>query len=571
MRATKARKIINFALIIILFTSMILSFLSFFGILGTINNENYIHNKNSSLTFNLKTANNGQAISYSSISQNVSSVYRVFESINFEINTSDFTDVDQAIMQIHFLNNSLKNYTMAEGGGPANYTYTYNPEYNAPLGFQEVSFFILNQSLIQLNAHTTFVNFTILSNYTAYLNSSEYYRRDTVYGEFKSDLESFNFDWNITVVDDINETIQSNLFNLDNNIGYISFEINESFLEYEKTYYVKINMSRSSPTPIIGATYLHFKVSSTAPRILISSVDFSPQEIKRTEDCTVSLNVSDDDLETFPENITVSMNLQQPTGQLISPIILTNNNDWSFTTSFNVDINKEVGVYEVTFEAEDQYGIIGSYTTTLNVKNNPPKIHGFEINGLAINQRISINYGDDIIFTFNVSDVEDTIAYITVGLLDENNNWYNITQAYQDNMELKIRSEELISGIWYVYLAVTDIDGDTTYVSSDFGVGPKEIRIVPDLLTPILPWISLFLGLIFGIIVGIGLMYNRYKSKVSEAQTALLKKKETISSQKPKKKKLTPTEERSDKEESDDKKDELVKTKTQRKIKRKLK
>jgi len=552
---------------------MILSFVSFFGILGTVNDENYLYNEDSSPTFDIKTASNGQAIRYSLISQNVSNVYRVFESIKFEINTSDFTDVDQAIMQIHFYNNSLKNYTMVEGGVPGNYTYTYNPEYNAPLGEQIVSFFLLNQSLIQLNAHTTFVNFTILSNYTTFLNSSEYYRGDIVYGEFKSDLESFNFDWNITVVDDVNEIIQSNLFNLGNNVGYFSFEINESFLEYEKTYYIKINMSRSSPTFIIGATYIHFKVSSTAPHIVISSVDFSPQEIKRIEDCTVSLNISDDDLETFPENITVSMNLKQPNGQLISPIILTNNDDWSFTTTFSIDIDKEIGVYEVTFEAEDQYGIIGSYTTTIRIKNNPPEIHGFEINGLTINQRISINYGDDMIFTFNVSDVEDTIAYITVGLLNENNEWYNITQAYQDGMELKIRSVELISGIWYVYLTVTDIDGGTTNISSDFGIGPREIRIVPDLLTPIFPWITLIIGLVFGIIFGIGIVYNRYKSKISETQIKLLKKKESPPSQKPKKKKSTPTKQRSEEEEFDDtvsEKEDLVKTKPQRKIKRKL-
>ena len=570
MRIVKNKQIFKSFLVILLFSVIILSL---FSIFTTLNHKYDTNIDDSNLPLNIRPANGKLPLQYSLISQNVSNVYRLFESIEFEIDTSDFTDVDSSIMQIHFSNNTIQNFTMEIVGATNNYTFVYNPEYNAPIGFQRVSFFILNETHTQLNSHTTYVNFTISSNYIAFINSSEYSQGSSVYGELiVNNFKTYTFDWNVAVVNNTDDSFQLTLFTIGDNIGSFLYQINDSFVEYDRNYYVKINMDDSGSMKE-AATYLPFKVLNTVPEVIESSVQFSKQEIKRAEDCTISLNITDENLETFPENITVKMYLQQPTGQSISPITLTNNNDWTFSTTFSIDIGNAIGTYQVNFEAEDQYGGIGSYSTTLKVLNNFPTLHNYWINGRAINQRISINYGEDIVFTFNVSDVEDTIEYITVGLLDKNNNWYNITKAYEMNMELIIRSEELLTDVWYVYIAVTDVDGDTTYISSDIGLGPKEIRIIQDLLTPIIPWITLIIGLIFGLLIGLGIVYNRFKSKITEKQLFAMKKKEPSITQKPTKKKVVIEEKEFEEEDVDiepAEKEGEVKKRPQRKIKRKL-
>ncbi|MFX0058030.1 MAG: hypothetical protein ACFE85_01405 [Candidatus Hodarchaeota archaeon] len=558
-------------------TILILTFINIIclsTILVNINNI-AIHSENDHILFNSKliSSSNGQALPYASISRNSSTVYRLFESIQFDINTSDFTNANYSIMQLQYENNEFKNFTMEHTTG-ANFSYTYTPEYDAPKGFCNVSFFIFNELNIQLNSHTTFVNFTIDSNYITYIENFEYNRNDTVYGELiVSNFKTYTFNWNVEIVDNTNESLEVILFSLGNNIDFFSFEINDSFTVYDEYYYVKIDMTDSSPANKRAATYIPFMVLNTLPEIIISSINFSKQEIKRAEDCTISLNVTDYDLETFPENITVNMLLVDSKGQSLPSIILTNNNDWSFSTTFSINIDKPIGMYQVTFEANDQYNGVGSYSTTLTVKNNYPEIHGFTINGLSLNRSISINYGEDIIFKFNVSDVEDTIAYITVGLLNEDNNWFNLSKQYQSNMELIIRTEDLLSGIWTVYLAVTDIDGDTTYITSNYGLGPKEIRIIPDLLSPVLPWITLFIGLSFGILLGIGLLYNRYKSKLTEFKVQSDKKEKPLekpSKLKKPKKKIKEKIEVESKKEVEIIEEEQAEKHPQRKIKRKL-
>jgi hypothetical protein len=141
-------------------------------------------------------------------------------------------------------------------------------------------------------------------------------------------------------------------------------------------------------------------------------------------------------------------------------------------------------------------------------------------------------------------------------------------------MELIIRTEELISGVWYVYLSVIDADGAITRLTSDINIGPKEIRIIPDLISTNLPWIALFSGLGIGLIFGFGFGYSRYKS----SSTKISKEKQKASKGKAK---ITPKQIKPEKkqkqivtEKPDDTEDKTVKSETgsapQRKIKRRL-
>ncbi len=531
-------------------------------------NDNHPNEEN---LIGIRTSQNGKkALNYSSITRNDTDgvIYRFFDSIKFSVNVSGFDNVKYTFMQIDFSNRSVGNYNMSFIETDI-YSYVYSPKSFAPLEFQNVSFLIYNISDEIVNAHTTYTNFTIKSNYVAGLNNFEHNRGGFVDGNlYVDDHDVYDFNWNVTVVDSISESSQKNLFDLGNNIQHFSFQIDDRFTQPDKIYYVKINMSDDSPSKKIAA-YVPFKVLNSIPQISKSSVNFSLQEFKRDEDCHISLNVSDADPNTKPGYINVSLILITPIGQKETPYQLDNNKDWTFDGTFSIDIDKPIGFYQAILKVKDQYDGESTYNETLNIKNNPPEIHEFWINGLGIEESIAINYGDDIIFTFNISDIEDTIAYVTVSLLDENDNWHNVTKVYSDDMTLLIRSVNLITGVWYVYISVTDEDGDTTYITSDFGLGPKEIRIIPDELTPLMPLIMLITGLVFGILVGIAFSYKRVKSKFVEQQPMVTKKEEIA----PKKKKVKPPKEKIAEEEIEEiePEEEPEKKPPQRKIKRKLK
>ena len=520
----------------------------------------------------LNVSDNGSYLNYSAITRNVTTAYRLFNPVLFTVNTSGFSGANSTFMKIEFNDITPREYEMERESGTDVFTHVYIAEYDTPLGFHNISFGIFNVSKVQLNDQTTKTNITIKSNYLGFVSYPEYERNQKVYGEIWVNT-SYILEWNVAVVDSDNESIQSTLYDLGMDIDHFTFKITDRFEMSDINYYVKINMSVILSSKL-AATYIPFKVLATIPTIVEASIDFSLNPLKRNEDCVINLNVTDMDPLTVPENITVTLKLQASNGQNLSLLTFTNNEDWTFSRTFSISIDRPIGIYQVTIEAKDQYDAITTYTTTINVENNAPKIHDYWINSLTIEQQVSVNYGDDLIFTFNVSDVENTIAYITVSLLDENDNWYNITNSYSSNMELIIRTEELISGVWYVYLSVIDADGAKTRLTSDINIGPKEIRIVPDLISANLPWIALFSGLGIGIIFGFGFGYSRYKS----ASTKMSKEKQKASKGKakitPKQIKPEKKQKHIDTEKPDDTEDKTVKSETgsapQRKIKRRL-
>jgi len=541
---------------------------------ATFNNENDKFLVDFKSNPEVKTASNGNpSLDYSAVSQNASIIYRLFESVKFNINASKFVNPNYTIMQIHYSNGVIGDFNMINVGGTENFTYTFKPGYNAPLGFQNISFLIYNVSDYLLSSSIPITNFTITTNYFISLDKTEYNRGDTLYAELvvNNYPQPYDFNWNVSIVDNDNETLQNVLFDIGNNFFQTSILIDDRFEFSDKTYYFKLNMTDDS-SGTKEATYLPFTVLNTLPEISIPTVKFSKNPLKRAEDCRITLNVTDEDPATLPENLTVSMVIQTSTGEILAPIELTNHNNWTFSTTFSVATNKPVGVYQITIEAEDQHNGINTYTTSISISNNPPNILSYFVNGLSMNQSITLNYGEDLIFSFDVTDVENTIAYITVSLLDSEDNWYNITREYAPGMRITIRTEELITGIWYAYISVTDIDGATTYLNSDFGLAPQEINVLPDLLTPILPWISFSIGIILGVLAGVGILYKKFKTKSVDVKKVPSKK---SAPQKPTKK-VKPVPSRKKDAEEEIEKAEVIDVEPpskepQRKIKRKLK
>jgi len=573
----RQKHFISFFLILFTFTAILFNFwvISINYNSEHFNNEKISDGSDFNSIFDLKNSDNGNPpLNYSSIHSNATTIYRLIKSIKFDINASYFTEANYTVMQIHFSNNVVEEFNM-DPVPENNFTYTYNPEYDAPLGFHNVSFLIYNETDVLLSSPLPITNFTITTNYLLRFvgDISEYSKGETLNADLivSDEPQPYEFDWNVTIVDSDNETLQNNIFDVGNNLGHFSFEIDDRFHHTNKIYYIKINMSDTSEN-FKAAAYFPFKALNSLPEIDVSTIIFSPSRIKRAEDCTLTLNVTDVDIYTLPENITVSMTIQNPTGELEAPIELTNNNNWTFTTSFSIGIDNSIGKYQIIIEAEDQYNDTDSHTASLYVENNAPEIHSYSVNGFNMNQSVSVNYGEDFIFTFNVSDVENTIAYISVYLLDPENNWYNLSRAYTPDMNIIVRTVESITGVWFVYISVTDIDGATTYLNSDYGLAPQEIRVIPDLLTPILPWIGFVIGVAIGVLIGIGLLYKKFKSKYIESKDTAPKK--PTSKKISKKPKTKPSKKEGVKEE--DAKVEPQETKEipkepQRKIKRKLK
>ena len=174
----------------------------------------------------MKSSNNGPSLSYSSIHQNATSAYRLFESIEFIINASEFFNPNYTIMRIQYSNHDVEDFNMDYVlGTDTNFTYTYTPRYYDHTGFSNVSFLVYNITNDLLSSTIPITNFTIKSNYLLRFTSPEleYHLNETLSAELivNDEPQPYDFNWNVTIVDSDNETLQSNLFDVGNDIDAI--------------------------------------------------------------------------------------------------------------------------------------------------------------------------------------------------------------------------------------------------------------------------------------------------------------------------------------------------------------
>lgn len=520
-----------------------------------------------------------ESLDYSDIYQNTTIVRRVFESIKFEVNISEFwvSGGNYTEIQFSFTNNTILNLTMTNAT-LGNFTYTYNPENNAPIGFQNVTFLIFNGSAtsrdLLLNNQSTQVNFTIIANVMVGLSSTQYDRGEFLNADI---LVNGITDWNVSITDGENG-FETDFQDIGNNIYQFSREIDSWFTQADSDYFVRVNVSYNSQWASI---YFSFTVLNSPPVIVGTSIVFTPDPVYRTSNCRLELNVTDYENDADPSWINVSFVLEDPAGGKENygiPNGIQNNHDGSFRQDFVIAATKPAGEYRLNITAIDPHGGTNSYYKYLTVLNNAPKIHDYTINDNPVNASISINYGVDLVFGFNVSDKEG-IAYVSVCLLSNENEWFNITRAYYGNMTITIRTFDLVRGKWLVYIYVTDTDGNTIGLDFDYGTAPQEIVIIEDLLSVALPWIALFIGIGVGIAAGLAIGFSTLKRRASKSQETTPSKSlvQTSGNQRLKRvepktvsqKKEQPT--KRDVEEKVVEKPEPEKGTPQRKIKRKLK
>ncbi len=562
------RRVQNKALILFIVMSFFLGFASI-----SLNNSQVI---NYTQNMEQKMPEIAQpALSYGAISQNATRIYRLFESVNFTINTFNLGDSDYAKMQISFSNSSTKFFDMIFIGNNK-FRCEYRPEYNAPLGFQNVSFLVYNDTQL-INSHTTYTNFTIDTNYMVnlydelYEISFEYYIEDILNAHIKvCNLSNYDFTWNTTIVDSLDESVQNKTISFERNIVQFTVPLKNETFRKNQFYYIQLNMTDKN----LGrkkTAYFPFYVRNNQP-IIASPINLSPEEVFRTDDFTISFNATD--IESKSEDLIPWMYIYDAEGELVRHNRIAFDSNNFFSETFNIPADSPIGKYRVNVTLTDTHGAFSSKVIFLTVKNNAPEIHSYSINGLNMDQTISIFYGRNLVFSFNVSDTEG-VAYVKVALLNENNEWFNITRTYiGENTEITIRTFDLIDGIWYVYIYVIDSDGTVISLTDDYDKAPQGIRIIPDIISYYLPWILFFGGISFGLLLGIVAAYSYFKSR-GEPQRITPKKKE-MSAKKPsikKKLKAKPIKEEPEKKEIEELKPEKEKEKEevpQRKIKRKL-
>lgn len=560
------RRVQNKALILFIVMSFFLGFASI-----SLNNSQVI---NYTQNMEQKMPEIAQpALSYGAISQNATRIYRLFESVNFTINTFNLGDSDYAKMQISFSNSSTKFFDMIFIGNNK-FRCEYRPEYNAPLGFQNVSFLVYNDTQL-INSHTTYTNFTIDTNYMVnlydelYEISFEYYIEDILNAHIKvCNLSNYDFTWNTTIVDSLDESVQNKTISFERNIVQFTVPLKNETFRKNQFYYIQLNMTDKN----LGrkkTAYFPFYVRNNQP-IIASPINLSPEEVFRTDDFTISFNATD--IESKSEDLIPWMYIYDAEGELVRHNRIAFDSNNFFSETFNIPADSPIGKYRVNVTLTDTHGAFSSKVIFLTVKNNAPEIHSYSINGLNMDQTISIFYGRNLVFSFNVSDTEG-VAYVKVALLNENNEWFNITRTYiGENTEITIRTFDLIDGIWYVYIYVIDSDGTVISLTDDYDKAPQGIRIIPDIISYYLPWILFFGGISFGLLLGIVAAYSYFKSR-GEPQRITPKKKE-MSAKKPsikKKLKAKPIKEEPEKKEIEELKPEKEKEEVpQRKIKRKL-
>lgn len=527
------------------------------------------------IKFKPKMSNGLKSLNYSNIFRNATTIYRGFlqdlHSVNFTVNASGFLTVHHMNIQIYFPDNTDETYPMTDLTND-NFTYTYTPGYDAPLGFHKVKFIVYNGTGFILNTQTTISNFTVKSNCLIGLDpeKSEYRRGETLETSLiVYDFVPYSFKWNITVVDNVNENIQKNIFNVGNDLFHIKIEINETYEQMNKNYFIKVNMTDvNNNYKRTAVAYFQFKV--LLPVSILTSIIFNPTSIFREKSCNLDTNVSYIQNDLRIELINVSLTLIDTN---INDLLLINNNDGTFSNTFSVDATYPARKYHYVIKTLYNLEEIEQYKGAINVKNNPPEIDGYEINDYDTDESISVNYGEDLVFEFDVSDIEG-VAYITLLLINEEDDEYEITREYESDLEITVRTAELITGTWEIYVYVTDTDGETVGLDDDFDTAPQKITVIPDTLSNILPWIMLIIGLIIGILVGTGITYYTMKSKMliykPEEKIEALEKR-SKKEKKPKKPEPPPTKPKPTKKLIEEEKPEKKELRKPRKIKRKLK
>jgi hypothetical protein len=528
------------------------------------NNNNILHNFNTENPI-IKPSNGLDPINSTNIYLNDTEIITLFDTVRIDLNTTQYSGVNYTEIQFIFADGTSFTDRMFPSVG-TNYTYNFTAPYNIPTGLQKIYFQIYNEVDVILNANETDTTFLVKSNYyNAAFAKEQVYLEDILSVSLSiQNTTEHNFTYNVAIVDNIDEP-QTNLYipSPADNIDWFNVTVEESiFPDLNRFYYIKVNLTEQTSSKV-NATYFPFEVLNQNPTIIESTISYSATEIFRsaTNNCRVSLNITD--FEDHPANLTVTLTLSDLFGGNELQYTLSQSG-FNFSTAFYVPFNYPIGTYKATITAEDLNNGVSSYVTDIEVKNNPPQFNLYMINGKLPSQPISVDYGDNIVFGFDITDKDNDIEYITVTLMNEDNQFFTVSTV---NKFLSINSAELEPGTWYISISATDSEGTTINLSSDYGLAPQQIQIEANTLENLMPWITLAIGIIAGLLIGIVIAYKLLKRKRFREPSSGEEKK--ASKEKPEKKRKKAEGSR-DKETEKKEEEKAKEKKPKRRIKRRL-
>lgn len=530
-----------------------------------------------------------EPINSSDILLNATEIRRYLDTINITLKNIDkFGNASElyTFINVSFTNGTKANYSMTTPPS-ANYSYwCFTPSINATPGLQNVSFQIFNSTWDLLNTQETNTSFTILNNLpycSAYLSTTKIYRNqflDVDIAPWDVEDRTIDLNWKTTIVDQSYNQIKS----IGLNISTFQQKIDSAFSVVNAIYRIKVNITDSDNHSV---HYFPFEVINSPPQIVISPINtiiITPDDrgVKRSSELVrITLNVTDIE-DSSPSDVDVKLIIEDTNG-VEEQLVFTNNGDGSYELEFNITASKPMGWYDLTIIAEDQNGGTDEHSDYLIVENNPPEILGYYINNMSTENNISIGYGLDLVFTFNISDVEEFegLGFVKVCLLNSENKWYNVSNRYSENGSITIRTVDLIGGKWLVYIFFIDADGAEVGLDIGFDDAPQEIEIIPD-ISPQIIWIYIILGIVFGFGLGYlisSILNSRKREEIVETLEKEKVKKikpsdktKKIVKKKDKKIKKIPEEAEKDEEPAlkEKSEDEEIKPKSQLKIKRKI-
>ena len=170
-------------------------------------------------------------------------------------------------------------------------------------------------------------------------------------------------------------------------------------MEKRENHWIDENFGKNA------VAYFPFNIKNTNP-IITSEIDLSPEEIFRTEECLVSVNVTD--IETTVNELTITVEVQDSEGQDVIEKILGHRSDNLFTIGFSIPSDRPIGTYSITVTATDKNNGIDSKVAYLDVKNNFPEIKDY-----IKDDEILVNNEDDLIMLVSaIIKSETTIKLI---------------------------------------------------------------------------------------------------------------------------------------------------------------
>ncbi len=329
----------------ILFISLLFSSLLVFNFTNIISKEILKEeNSNYFLIKNLRTSQEKKPIAYEDISCNTTEIKRFYETINISlININEFDDPNNLDIyaNISFTNNSLVNYSMFIDNILNIAYYNFTPTINAPLGLQNVTFSIFNNSGQDLlNNQTTKTNFTISNNLpycSVYLSSTKIYRNEFLMINLTpSDVEDnlLELNWSISIVDYNDNKIKSIGSNL---LNFIQ-KIDDDFIKVNSYYRIKVNITDTDKHHSVH--YFPFEVINSPPQIVISPINtiiITPDDrgVKRSSELVkITLNVTDIE-DSSPSDVDVKLKIEDTNG-VEEQLDFTNNGDGSYELEFNI-------------------------------------------------------------------------------------------------------------------------------------------------------------------------------------------------------------------------------------------